>query len=101
MRALVRVDRLEIQHMANHMELVDDSVAAVHVSRRASDVERFSAAVAFEDRGDFGRRLAFILQAAKPQARLKPKRDLGLHVGEFFLNELIGGERLSELLAIE
>ena len=28
-------------------------------------------------------------------------RDFGLHVGQFLLNELIGGERAAELLAVE
>jgi len=33
--------------------------------------------------------------------RLEPERDLGLHVGELLLHELIGGERPAELLPVE
>ena len=44
---------------------------------------------------------AVVLHAAEAQARLQTQRDLGLHVGEFLLNELIGGERPAELLAVE
>jgi hypothetical protein len=32
---------------------------------------------------------------------LQAERDLGLHVGELFLDELVGGERPAELLALE
>ena len=32
---------------------------------------------------------------------MQAERDLGLHVGELFLDELIGGERPAELLAVE
>ena len=32
---------------------------------------------------------------------MQAERDLGLHVGEFFLHQLIGGERPAELLAAE
>ena len=34
-------------------------------------------------------------------APCKPERDLGLHVGELLLDQLIGGERAAELLAVE
>jgi len=36
----------------------------------------------------------------EPRAR-EPERDLGLHVGELFLDQLVGGERAAELLAVE
>ena len=32
-RAFVRVDRLEVHHVADHVEFVGDAVAAVHVAR--------------------------------------------------------------------
>jgi hypothetical protein len=38
---------------------------------------------------------------ADVQARKQSDRNLGLHVGEFFLNELIRRERPPELLAVE
>src|SRR5690606_10074078 len=44
--ALVRVDRLEVHDVADHVVLVGDAVAAVHVARGARDVERLAAAVA-------------------------------------------------------
>jgi hypothetical protein len=39
--------------------------------------------------------------AAKRHAALKAERDLGLHVGELLLHELVGGQRLAELLAVQ
>jgi hypothetical protein len=39
--------------------------------------------------------------AADAQARLEPKRDVGLHVGELLLEELGCGERPAELVAVE
>jgi hypothetical protein len=33
--------------------------------------------------------------------RLQPERDLGRHVGELLLEQLVGRERLAELLAVE
>ena len=32
---------------------------------------------------------------------MQAERDFGLHVGEFFLDQLVGGERPAELLAVE
>jgi hypothetical protein len=37
----------------------------------------------------------------EPQRRMQSERDLGLHVGELLLDQLIGGERPVELLAVE
>ena len=38
---------------------------------------------------------------ADAQHRLQAERDLRLHVGELLLDELVGGERAAELLAVE
>ena len=37
----------------------------------------------------------------EPQAALQAERDLGLHVGQLLLDQLVGGERPAELLAVE
>ncbi len=44
---------------------------------------------------------AFVLHAPQAQAALQPERDLGLHVGELLLDQLVRGERPAELLAIQ
>ena len=48
-RALVGVHRLEVHHMADDMEVLTDSVAAVHVASVARDLKRLSAMVAFDE----------------------------------------------------
>src|SRR3989441_5087824 len=100
-RAFVGVDHLEVDDMADHAELVRDAVAAEHVARGARDVERLAAGVALHDRGDLDRGGAFVLHAPEAQAALQAERDLGLHVGELLLDELVRGERPAELLAVE
>src|SRR6266849_6270063 len=60
MRALVSVDRLEVHDVANHVELVGDAVAAMHVARDAGDVERLAAIVALQQRDHLGHRAALV-----------------------------------------
>jgi hypothetical protein len=100
-RALVGVDGLEIEHVPDHVELVDDPVAAVHVARHPGDLERLAARVALHDRRDLRRRLAVVLHAPRRRQPLQSERDLGLHVGELLLDQLVRGERTAELLAVE
>jgi len=73
----------------------------VHVAGGAGDCKRFAAVVALDERDVFGRAAVFIEQAAGAQAGLQAERDFGLHVGEFFLDELVVRERAAELLARE
>src|SRR4029077_12729836 len=60
-----------------------------------------AAGVALHDRCDLRCGLAFVLEPAQTQATLQPERDLGLHVGELFLNELVRRERPAELHPVE
>src|SRR5258707_15702894 len=100
-RAFVGIDDLEVDEVADDAELVGDAVAAEHVARHARDVERLAAGISLHDRGDFHRSGAVVLHAAQAQAALQAEGDLGLHVGELLLHELVGGERSPELLAVE
>src|SRR5437016_858109 len=87
--ALVGVDGLQVGQHAHDVEFVGDAVAAVHVARKPRDVERLAAIVALHQR-DRGRRGAALLQeAAEPERAGKPERNLGLHVGKFFLDKLV------------
>src|SRR5882672_7216337 len=87
--------------MANHAEFVRDAVAAQHVARRARHIERLAAGVAFEHGGDFDGSRSLILHAPEPKTSLQRQSDLGLHVHQLLLNQLIGGERAAELLSIQ
>ena len=100
-RALVGVDHLQVHQVARHAELVADAVAAHHVARHAGDIERLAAAVALDQRGDFHHVLVLVLHAAHAQAGLQAQRDFGLHVGQLFLDELVGGQGPAELLAVQ
>src|ERR1700720_4653614 len=44
--ALIGVDCLEVHHVADHVVLVGDAVAAMHVAGSAGDVERLATIVA-------------------------------------------------------
>jgi hypothetical protein len=68
----------------------DDAVAAVHVAGDAGDVERLAAVVALHDRDHLGRHRALVEEAADAQRALQAERDLGLHVGELLLHQLVG-----------
>ena len=100
-RALVGVDHLEVDHVADHAVFVRDAVAAQHVARHPRDVQRFAAGVAFHDRSDFDRRGAGVLHPAQLQTALQAERDLGLHVGQLLLDQLVGGQRPAKLLAVQ
>src|SRR6266850_1237653 len=100
-RAFVGIDHLEVDDMADDAELVGDAVAAQHVAREARDLQRLAARIALHDRGDLDRRAALVLHAPEAQAALQAEGDLGLHVGELLLDQLVRGQRPAELLALE
>src|ERR1700722_2161969 len=95
-RALVGVHGFQVHQVADDVIFVDDAVAAVHVARGARDVERLAAGIALEHGHHLGRRFAFVLEPPEAQAGRERERDLGLHVGELFLDELVGGQGLAE-----
>src|SRR3954471_4310630 len=71
-RALVSVDGLQIDQMADDVKLVMDAVAAMHIAREAGDIERLSAIVALQQRDRLRRTAFLVLQAAEPQAGVQP-----------------------------
>ncbi len=87
--------------MPGHAEFVADAVAAEHVASHAGDIQRLAAAVALHDRGDFHRGGALVLHPAEAQAALQGQGDLGLHVSQLLLDQLVGSQRPAELLAVE
>src|SRR5262245_56173000 len=87
--------------MPRDAELVADAVAAEHVARDARDLQLLAARIALHDRRDLDGRRAFVLHPAEPEAPLQAERDVGQHVGELLLHELVSRQRLVELLALE
>src|SRR5207302_4007130 len=100
-RAFVGIDHLQVDDVADDAELVGDAVAAQHIAREARDLERLATRVALHDRGDLGRGAAFVLHAPEAQAALQAEGDLGLHVCELLLDQLVRRQRPAELLALE
>src|SRR5689334_176215 len=58
--AFIGVDRFQVHHVADHVVLVGDAVAAVHVAGGAGNVERLAAIVALQDRDHLGRVAPFV-----------------------------------------
>ena len=87
--------------MADNVEFVDDAVGAMYVARHACDLQGLAGGVALEHGDCLGRHAPLVHQPAEPETALESKGDLGLHVGEFFLNQLVGRERPAELGALE
>src|SRR5438445_8281906 len=75
-RALVGVDHLQVDDVADDAELVGNPVAAEHVARSTCDIQRLAARVALQDRGDLGRSAALVLHATQAQAALQAEGDL-------------------------
>ena len=99
--AFIGVDHFQVDQVAGHAVLVADAVAAEHVAGHARDIQGLAAAVAFHHRGDFHRSGAFVLHPAEAQAALQGHGDLGLHVGEFLLDQLGLRQRAAKLFAVE
>src|SRR5437762_1861235 len=87
--------------MADDVEFVMDAVAAMHVAGEAGEIERLAAIIALQHRDRLGRTASLVLEPAEPNAGGEPERDLGLHVDELFLDQLVGGERPTELAPVE
>ena len=99
--AFVCIHRFEIGEVAHDGEGGGNSIGAQHVAGHAGDIERLACIVALDERDCFRGKRARIQHPADAQGGLKPERDFGFHVGEFFLDQLISGERPAELLTLE
>ena len=69
-RAFISVYRLEVQQMTDHLVLLGDPIATVHVSGKARDLERLARVVALQDRDHLGRSGSLVEQSAHPQRGL-------------------------------
>jgi hypothetical protein len=76
----------------------DDAVAAQHVACLARDIQRLAAGVALDQGDQLRGDLARAHELAGAQAALQAEGDLGLHVGELELDDLVCGQGTAELL---
>src|SRR5262245_56887468 len=99
-RALVRVDRLQIHHVPDDRMLVHDAGRAQDVAGQARGIERHLHVVPLGHGDLLGPRLAFVLELAQPQAEELRLGDLRDHPHELLLHELEGAYGLAELDAL-
>ena len=100
-RAFVGVHGLQVGGVPHHLKFGRDAVAAVHVAGDARDIQRLAAIVALDEADGFRDQLMGFEAPANAQRSLEAQRDLGRHVRELELDQLVGGEGLAELLAVE
>ena len=99
--ALVGIHCLQIHDVTNHVILIRNSVAAVHVARHAGDIQRLAAVVALDERKHLRRRPALVHQPSDAQRSMQAQGDFRLHVGELQLHQLVRGQRPAELVAVQ
>ena len=99
-RAFIGINGFQVNHVANHVVFIMNTVAAVHVARHAGNVKRLAARVALNQRNHFRHSLVFVHQTAYAQAGLQAQRDFGLHVGQLFLDQLGLCQWAAKLLAV-
>src|SRR5690606_25403024 len=91
----------QVHHVADDVVFVADAVAAVHVTGNTGDLQSFTAVVALEQGDGIGNCQAGVHQAAQLQGTLQAQGDLGLHVCQFLLDQLIGSQGAAELLTLQ
>src|SRR5690606_32678234 len=95
------VHGFQVHHVADHVVFVADAVAAVHVTGHTGDLQSFAAVVALEQGDGIGNCLAGVHQTTQLQGALQAQGDLGLHVGQFLLDQLIGSQGTAKLLTLQ
>ena len=101
MRAFIGVNRFQINGMAHDVIFLRNAVATMHIPRGACNIQRLADIIALHDRHHFGGKPPLIHQPADPQAGLIAKRNFALHIGQFFLVKLVGGQRFVKLVAFK
>ncbi|NRP42849.1 hypothetical protein XMM3392_003260 [Aliiroseovarius sp. xm-m-339-2] len=101
MGAFIGVHRLKVHHVTDHVEVLADAVAAMHVTGQTRNIQRLATIVALDQRHHLRRGFRLIHQAADAQRGLQAQGDLGLHIGQFQLEQLHLRQRLAELFAVQ
>lgn len=101
MGAFIGVDGFKVHHVADHVEVLTDPVATMHVAGMAGDLKGLAAIVPFDQADHLGRGAGFVHQATHAQRGLQAQRDLGLHVGKLQLEQLCLRQWTAELFAVK
>src|SRR5262245_48714450 len=96
-RALVGVDRFEVAHVAHDRIIGCDAVRAQDAARRPRAFERHRHVVHFRHRDVNRLHHARIFHPAELQAEQLGFCDLGQHLNQFLLRQLVSGNGLCEL----
>lgn len=92
MSTFIGVHRLQVHDMPDHVILIRNPIPPKHVSGLASNVQGLPTVIPLQQRDHFRGGLVLILQAAELQAGMEAQRDLGEHVCQLFLNQLVLGQ---------
>ena len=99
--ALERVDRLDVGHVAHHVVLEQDAVAAEQVAGLGDHPARLARVVELRQARDRVRHPPRRLEASELHAVELHRRDLCEHLDEAVLDDLKARQRLAELLALQ
>lgn len=101
MGAFIGDHRLQFHHVADHVELQRDTVAAMHITGVTGDFQRLTAVSALDDRDHLRSGVSFANQSTNAQRGLEAQQNFGLHVGKLQLEQLGLRQGFAELLAVE
>ena len=100
MGALIRVHRLQIQHMANHAVFIGDAIATVHVPATRAISSALPQLLRFMREIASGAARQASNSRPKCRQALNP-RVISVAYRPVFLDQLIGSKGSSELLALQ
>mmetsp|Transcript_19535 Transcript_19535/g.28172 ORF Transcript_19535/g.28172 Transcript_19535/m.28172 type:complete len:354 (+) Transcript_19535:133-1194(+) len=98
---LVGVHRLQVHHVPDDVVLVRNAVPSQHVPGLPGHLQGLAAVVALDHADHLGHVLVGINQPPHPECSLQAEGDLGVHVCQLQLHQLVAGEGCPKLLALQ
>ena len=101
MRPFIGVDGLEIGRMAHDLEPLGNTIAPMHVTAHAGDIQSFAAIVALHQANELWTGGAVVHHLTQSEGRLQAQGDFSLHIRELFLEKLGLCQRFVELFPVQ
>ena len=98
-RALIGIDRLQVQHVADDWEFERNAAGAMDGTRHTGDFERLGYAIFLGHAHLVGGQAVLVFEAGEVVIHELALGNLQGHVDELFLDELLAGNRHAELHA--
>ena len=98
--ALIGVDRLQVQHVADDREFERNAAGAMDGTRHTGDFERLGYAIFLGHAHLVGGQAVLVFEAGEVVIHELALGNLQGHVDELFLDELLAGNRHAELHAL-